>query len=227
MSSATLPAALLALLLRDLRLAVRNRSEALAPLLFLVMVTTLFPLGLGPDPKQLALIAPGVVWVAALLASMLSLNHLFSSDYLDGTLEQMTMAPYPLPALVAVKVFAHWLASGLPLVLIGPILAIALNLPAQTIGVMFLSLLIGTPILSMVGAIGVALTVGLRRGGMFLSMLVLPLFIPVLIFATAAVVSAADGMSAASNLYFLGAMLVLALTLTPYAMAAALRISLS
>lgn len=227
MSAPSLPAALWALLLRDLRLAVRNRSESLAPLLFLIMVTTLFPLGLGPDPKQLAVIAPGVVWVAALLATMLSLNHLFASDYSDGTLEQMIMAPYPLPALALVKVLAHWLASGLPLVLVAPILAIALNLPSHAIGVMFLSLLLGTPILSMVGAIGVALTVGLRRGGMFLSMLVLPLFIPVLIFATAAIVSAADGMSAASNLYFLGAMLVLAITLTPYAMATALRISLS
>jgi len=227
MNAPSLTKALSALLVRDLRLAVRNRSEALAPLLFLVMVTTLFPLGLGPDPRQLAVIAPGVVWVAALLASMLSLNHLFASDYQDGTLEQMTMAPYPLPMLVATKVLAHWLASGLPLVLVAPLLALSLNLPTKTIGVMFGSLLLGTPILSLVGAIGVALTVGLRRGGMFLSLLVLPLFIPVLIFSTAAIVSAADGLSAASNLYFLAAMLVLAITLTPYAMATALRISLS
>jgi heme exporter protein B len=219
--------ALLALFQRDLKLAVRNRSETAAPILFLLMVTTLFPLGLGPDSSQLAAIAPGVIWVGALLASMLSLNHLFSADFRDGTLEQMVMSPWPLSAVVTVKVLVHWLVSGLPLAIIAPLIGLSYNLPASALQTMLVSLLLGTPILSLIGAIGVALSVGLHRGGMFLSLLVLPLFVPVLIFATAAIVASVDGLPVASHLYLLGAMLALAVTLAPFGIASALRISLS
>lgn len=222
-----LTSALGALLRRDLKLAIRNRSESITPILFLLMVSTLFPLGLGPDAAQLAIIAPGVIWVAALLASMLSLNHLFNADFRDGTLEQMVMSPWPLPAVVTVKVLVHWIVSGLPLALIAPLIALAYHLPVRALEVMVLSLLLGTPILSLIGAIGVALTVGLRRGGMFLSLLVLPLFVPVLIFATAAIVASIDGLPVGSHLYLLGAMLALALSLAPFAISSALRISLS
>lgn len=226
-AGATLGLALGALLRRDLRLAMRRRSEVLTPVLFLVMVATLFPLGLGPDLKQLAAIAPGVIWVAALLAALLSLNQLFHADLRDGTLEQLVISRWPLPALVSIKVLAHWLVSGLPLAVVAPLLALAYNLPANAVAAMLASLLLGTPILSFIGAIGVALSVGLRRGGMFLALLVLPLFVPVLIFATAAVAAASAGIPPASHLYLLGALLALALTAAPFAIAAALRISLA
>ncbi|MEM9305378.1 MAG: heme exporter protein CcmB, partial [Pseudomonadota bacterium] len=177
-----------AVVVRDLRLGLRHRSEALTPLMFLVLVCTLFPLGLGPDPQRLAEIAPAVVWIAALLASMLSLNHLFAEDFADGSLELLLASSQPLSLLMLCKVFAHWLVSGLPITLLAPVLAYAYRMPIEGIGMLFTTLLLGTPTLSMIGAIGVALTIGLRRGGMFLALLVLPLFVPVLIFATAGVI---------------------------------------
>lgn len=214
-----------ALFRRDLQLGIRHRSEIVTPLLFLVLVCTLFPLGLGPDPARLAAIAPGVVWIAALLASLLALNQLFAEDFADGSLEQLLASPHPLPALMLCKVAAHWLLSGLPMALLAPLLALAYQLPGDGVAMLFVTLLLGTPTLSLLGAIGVALTVGLRRGGMFLSLLVLPLFVPVLIFATSGVVAVVAGLPATANLYLLAAMLVLSVTLAPFAVAAALRIS--
>ena len=220
-------AAFYTLLKRDLTLAYRHRSELANPLLFAVIVVSLFPLGISPEPKILQLIAPGVIWVVALLAAMLSLDSLFRSDFEDGSLEQMVLTAHSLPLLVLAKVFAHWLVTGLPLLLLAPFLGILLFLPQQTMLTLMITLVLGTPVLSLVGAIGVALTVGLRRGGVLLSLLVLPLYIPVLIFAAGAVNEAARGFPITGQLYFLGALLCLALTLSPFATAAALRISLS
>lgn len=216
-----------ALLRRDLLLAFRHRGELANPLLFFIIVITLFPIGISPQPKTLALIAPGVIWVAALLATLLSLDSLFRSDFEDGTLEQLVLSPHSLSLLVLAKVLAHWLVSGLPLIIISPILAYALFLPTDAYPALLLSLLLGTPILSLIGSIGVALTVGLRRGGMLLSLLILPLYIPILIFAASAVNVAADGFNFSGQLYLLSALLALAITLSPFATAAALRISLS
>jgi heme exporter protein B len=215
------------LLQRDLILAYRRRAELANPLLFFLMVVSLFPLGISPESKDLQQIAPGIIWVAALLAAMLSLDSLFRSDFEDGTLEQIALASHPLPLLVLAKVLAHWLITGLPLILLAPLLGVFLFLPPQAMLTLMATLMLGTPVLSLVGAIGVALTVGLRRGGVLLSLLVLPLYIPVLIFAAGAVNEAARGFAVAGQLYFLGALLVLALTLAPFAAAAALRISLS
>jgi heme exporter protein B len=191
-----------------------------------VMVASLFPLGVGPEPDMLRKMAAGVLWVAALLASMLSLGRLFSADYLDGTLEQMMLAPQSLSILVLGKMTAHWMVSGLPLVLMAPVLGLQFDMSAQAIGVLIIGLLLGTPILSMVGAIGAALTLGLRGGGVLLSLLVLPLCIPVLIFGTGAVEAVSSGLSIASHLSLLGALLVLALVFTPWVTAQALRISM-
>ena len=214
------------LLKRDLILAYRHRSELANPLLFFIIVVSLFPLGISPESKDLQGIAPGVIWVAALLAAMLSLDSLFRSDFEDGTLEQIALSAHSLPLLVLAKVLAHWLITGLPLILLAPFLGILLFLPDQAMFTLIVTLTLGTPILSLVGAIGVALTVGLRRGGVLLSLLVLPLYIPVLIFAADAVSEAAKGFPVGGQLYFLGALLSLALTLAPFAAAAALRISL-
>ncbi|MDX1569752.1 MAG: heme exporter protein CcmB [Xanthomonadales bacterium] len=216
-----------ALLRRDMRLGIRQRSEIVMPLMFLVLVCTLFPLGLGPDIPRLREIAPAVIWIAALLSSLLALNHLFAEDFADGSLEQLVVSEHPLPWLMMSKVLAHWLISGLPIVLLSPVLAFSYQLPADGTAMLFITLLLGTPTLSLIGAIGVALTVGLRRGGMFLALLVLPLFVPVLIFATAGVVSTVSGLPDTSHVFFLTAMLVLALTLAPFAVSAALKISLS
>jgi heme exporter protein B len=217
----------LALLKRDLLLAFRHRGELANPLLFFLVVVTLFPLGVSPEEALLRKIAPGVIWIAALLAALYSLENMFRSDFDDGSLEQMALSPYPLSLLVLAKVTAHWLVSGLPMLLLAPLLGLFLVMPASAMGVLLSTLLIGTPLLSLIGSIGVALTVGLRRGGILLTLLVLPLYIPVLIFATNAVSAAAAGMPVTGQLYFLAAMLVLALTLVPLATAAALRISLS
>jgi len=217
----------LALLKRDLLLAFRHRGELANPLLFFLIVVTLYPLGVSPEEALLRKIAPGVIWIAALLAALYSLENMFRSDFDDGSLEQMALSPYPLSLLVVAKVLAHWLVSGLPMLLLAPVLALFLSMPGPALAVLELTLLIGTPLLSLIGSIGVALTVGLRRGGILLTLLVLPLYIPVLIFATNAVSAAAAGMPVAGQLYFLAAMLVLALTLAPLATAAALRISLS
>lgn len=215
------------LLKRDLILSYRHRSELANSLLFFVIVVSLFPFGISPDAKDLQHIAPGVIWVAALLAAMLSLDGLFRSDFEDGTLEQMALTTHSLPFLVLAKVLAHWLVTGLPLLLLAPLLGVLLFLPNTAMLTLVITLALGTPVLSLVGAIGVALTVGLRRGGVLLSLLVLPLYIPVLIFAANAVNGASSGLPVTGQLYFLGALLSLSLTLAPFATAAALRISLS
>jgi len=223
----SIASAFLALLRRDLVIAFRRRSEMVNPLLFFVLVTSLFPLGVGSQPKLLALMAPGVVWVAALLAALLSLDTIFRSDFEDGTLEQLLLSAQPVSVLVIAKVLAHWLITGLPLLLMAPLLGTFLGLPSQAIGTLVLSLLFGTPALSLIGAIGVALTVGLRKGGVILSLLVLPLYVPILIFGAGAVGNAAMGIDATAQMYIMAAFLIFSLTLSPIATAAALRVSLS
>jgi heme exporter protein B len=223
----SIASAFLALLRRDLVIAFRRRSEMVNPLLFFVLVTSLFPLGVGSQPKLLALMAPGVVWVAALLAALLSLDTIFRSDFEDGTLEQLLLSAQPVSVLVIAKVLAHWLITGLPLLLMAPLLGTFLGLPSQAIGTLVLSLLFGTPALSLIGAIGVALTVGLRKGGVILSLLVLPLYVPILIFGAGAVGNAAMGIDATAQMYIMAAFLIFSLTLSPVATAAALRVSLS
>ncbi len=211
---------------RDLTLALRRRSDVLTTLFFFVIVVSLFPLGVGPEPELLRSMAAGILWVAALLASMLSLGRMFSLDYLDGTLEQMLLTPEPLPVIVLAKVLAHWLVSGLPLVLMSPVLALQFDLPQTLIGTLVLSLALGTPVLSLIGAIGASLTLGLRGGGVLVSLLVLPLYIPVLIFGAGAIGAESSGLGAQSHLLLLAAFLVFAVVASPWAVAAGLRISL-
>ncbi len=211
---------------REVKIAFRSGAEVVNPLWFFLIVITLFPLGIGPEPQQLARIAPGVIWVAALLASLLALERLFRDDFLDGSLEQLLLLPAPLPVTVLGKVIAHWLITGLPLIILSPLAALLLSLDMASWRAMALTLLLGTPTLSFLGAIGTGLTVGLRRGGVLLSLLVLPLSIPVLIFATAAINAAAQGLPIGGYLAVLGAMLAVSATLSPFATAAALRISL-
>ena len=218
--------ALLATVHRDLLLAMRRKTEVLTALFFFVIVTSLFPLGIGPEPVLLRKIAPGVLWVGALLATMLGLQRMFADDHADGTLEQMVLSPTPLVLLVAGKNVAHWLVCGLPLVLLAPLLGIQFDLDAQSLGVLTLGLLLGTPVLSLVGSIGAALTLGVRGGGVLLSLLVLPLYIPTLIFGAGAVQAHASGQGATGHLSLLGALLVLALFFAPWATTAALRIAL-
>jgi heme exporter protein B len=210
---------------RDLLLAVREKSDVATALLFFVIVTTLFPLGIGAEPALLRAIAPGAIWVAALLSSLLSLGRLFAADHADGTLEQMVLGAAPLGAVAAAKTLAHWLVSGLPLVVIAPLIALQYDLPASLYGVLALSLLLGTPVLSLIGGIGAALTLGLRGGGVLLSLLVLPLYVPVLIMGAGGVEMAAAGMGAQGHLLLLAAMLVGAAAFAPWAIAAALRIA--
>ncbi|WP_414148342.1 heme exporter protein CcmB [Erwinia sp. BNK-24-b] len=210
---------------RELRVAFRSGAEIVNPLWFFLIVITLFPLGIGPEPQLLARIAPGIVWVAALLSSLLALERLFRDDFIDGSLEQLLLLPTPLPITVLGKVTAHWLVTGLPLLLLSPLAALLLSLNCASWRAMALSLLLGTPTLSLLGAIGVGLTVGLRRGGVLLSLLVLPLAVPVLIFATAAIDAAGMGLPINGQLAILGAMLVASATLAPFATAAALRVS--
>ena len=211
---------------RDLLLALRRRSDVATALLFFVIVASLFPLGIGAEPNLLRAIAPGVIWVAALLSSMLSLGRLFAADYADGTLEQIVIGAAPLSVVVAAKAFAHWLVSGLPLVVIAPVLALQYDVAASLYPVLALSLLLGTPVLSMIGAIGAALTLGLRGGGVLLSLLVLPLYVPVLIIGAGSVEMASAGLGGQGQLLLLGAMLVVAVAFAPWAIAAALRISM-
>jgi heme exporter protein B len=210
---------------RDLLLATRRLADVLTALVFFVIVVSLFPLGVGPEPNLLRTIAPGVIWVAALLASMLSLTRIFAADYADGTLEQMLLSAAPLGAIVAAKVIAHWLVTGLLVVLIAPLLALQFDLPQQLVATLTLSLLLGTPVLSMIGAIGAALTLGLRGGGALLSLLVLPLYVPVLIIGAGAVDMAAAGLDTEAHFLLLAALLVVAAAFAPWAAAAALRIS--
>jgi heme exporter protein B len=219
-------AALRCVIFRDLLLAARRSSDVLTVALFFVIVVSLFPLGIGPEPQLLRTVAPGVLWVAALLASMLALGRVFAADHADGTLEQMMLGATPLGMIVAAKVFAHWLVSGLPLVLISPVLALQFDLPRELFGVLVLSLVLGTPVLSLIGAIGAALTLGLRGAGALLSLLVLPLYVPVLIIGAGAAESAASGLGGHAQLFLLGAMLVIAGAFAPWAAAVALRVSI-
>ncbi len=227
MSTLSLTSAFGLLLRRDLTLAYRRRAELVNPLLFFILVTSLFPLGIGSDPKLIQAVGPGVIWVAALLAALLSLDSMFRSDFEDGSLEQFMLSAHPVSILVLAKVLAHWLVTGLPLILVAPLLAVLLSLPAEATGILLITLGLGTPILSLIGGVGVALTVGLRRGGVILSLLVLPLYVPVLIFAANAVETAAAGIPTTGQISCLAALLALALTLAPVATAASLRISLS
>jgi heme exporter protein B len=214
------------IVVRDLTLAWRRRADVLSTLFFFVIVVSLFPLGIGPETQLLKAIAPGVVWVAALLASMLSLGRVFENDYHDGTLEQMLLTPQPLYLVILGKIFAQWLVSEVPLVLIAPLIGLQFDLAPDTLLVLFVSLLIGTPILSLIGSIGAGLTLGLRGGGVLIALLILPLYIPVLIFGSGAVAANITGMSAQAHLLLLGAFLVVSLVFAPWATSAALRISL-
>lgn len=226
MSRPSMCEALRGVVRRDLLLAMRRRSDVAMPVVFFVIVASLFPLGVGPEPAVLRMIAPGVLWVAALLACLLSLGRVFTADYLDGVLEQMLLIPQPLAVLVVGKVFAHWVISGLPVVLLSPLLGLQFGLGGESLGVLTLSLLLGTPTLSVIGAIGAALTLGVRGSGLLVALLVLPLFIPVLIFGAGAVTSSSTGIGGEANLSLLGACFMLSLACAPWATAAALRIAL-
>jgi heme exporter protein B len=214
------------IVVRDLTLEWRRRTDIFSTLFFFVIVVSLFPLGIGPDMQLLRSVAPGVVWVAALLASMLALGRLFTNDYNDGTLEQLLISPQPVYLIVLGKVLALWLFSGIPLALIAPILGIQFGLQPNTLVVLVISLILGTPVLGLIGSIGAALTLGLRSGGVLISLLILPLYIPVLIFGAGAVDASIVGLSPQANLSLLGALLVLTLVFAPWATAAALRISM-
>lgn len=211
---------------RDLTLAMRSRGELAQALVFFIIVVSLFPLAIGPEAALLKRIAPGVVWVCALLAVLLTLPRLFLQDYQDGTLEQLALSRYPLTLLVAGKMSAHWLTTGLPLALLSPLIGLQYGLESRELMVMMTSLLLGTPILTMLGAVGAALTLGVRGGSILMALLVLPLYIPVLIFGAGAVESVMAGLDAAANLYLLAALLLFGLVLTPIAVAAAVKISL-
>ncbi|WP_297928811.1 heme exporter protein CcmB [uncultured Aggregatibacter sp.] len=211
---------------RELQIAMRKQAEILNPLWFFLIVITLFPLVIGPDPELLSRIAPGVAWVAALLSALLSFERLFRDDYIDGSLEQLMLTSQPLVLTALAKVLAHWLLTGLPLILLSPIAALLLSLEKSIWWALVLTLLLGTPVLSCLGAIGVALTVGLRKGGVLLSLLVVPLFIPVLIFSASVLDAAGLSLPYNGQLAILGAILAGVMTLSPFAIAAALRISL-
>ena len=215
-----------ALVQRDLRLAMRRKSEVLTALFFFVVVASLFPLGIGPELGTLRKIAPGILWVGALLASLLSLGRLFAADFQDGTLEQMALSSTPLPVLVGAKILAHWLLSGLPLALLAPVLAVQFDLDGGAMAALVLTLLVGTPLLSVIGALGAALTLGVRGGEVLLSLLVLPLYIPALVFGAGAVEAQVSGIGYAAHVSILAAMLVLAAFFGPWMCAAALRIAL-
>ncbi|MFT5940282.1 MAG: heme exporter protein B, partial [Paraglaciecola sp.] len=218
-------ATLLAVLQRDLALAYRKRAEMLQPMMFFMLVISLFPLGIGPGPQILQKVGPGVIWVAAILSSLLGMERLFKEDFQDGSLEQMILSATPLPLVALVKVFAHWLTTIVPLVILSPLLALFLNLTEAMYWALLLTLLLGTPLLSLVGAIAVALTVGLNRGGVLLALLLLPVFIPLLIFATSAVDAAALQLPYTAQLAMIGAMFLLSLAMAPFAIAYALRVS--
>jgi heme exporter protein B len=215
-----------ALLRRDLLLAFRRRAEMMQPLIFLLVVVSLFPLGVGPSPGLLASIAPGVIWIAALLATVLSLETLFRADFEDGTLEQFAISGHPLTSIALAKILVHWLIAGLPIVLLSPLLALWMNLPLEGLLVLMATLILGTPVLSLIGAIAGALTVSLKRGGQLLSLLVFPLYVPLLIIAANAVSSAVAGLPYNGQLGLMFAGLIAALSLAPFATAAALKLSL-
>ena len=211
------------IVLRDLRLALRQGLDAFIVLMFFVITVTLFPLGVGSEPNLLARMGPGVIWVAALLSTMLSLDRLFQHDYEDGSLELLLLSPVPLELLVLAKVAAHWLLTGLPLIIVTPLLAVFMNMPVEGYGVLLLSMLLGTPVSSFIGAVGGALTLGARRGGVLVSLLILPLYIPLLIFGVSAIDAAIGGLSVRPHLLILGAMLVAAIPLATWAASASLR----
>ena len=211
---------------RDLRLAFRRGGDATSVVVFFVLTITLFPFGIGPEPAVLARVAPGVIWVGALLAAMLSLDRLFRADHDDGSLELLALASLPLEVVVMAKCLAHWLTTGLLLVIAAPLLAVLLNMAAEGFAALLAAMLLGTPLLSLLGAIGAALTVSLRRGGVLISLLVLPLYIPVLIFGVGAIDAAVYGLDVKPHLMVLGGLLLAALPLAPWASAAALRLSL-
>ena len=214
---------LFAIVRRELRLALRQGSDSIMVLTFFVLAVVLFPFGVGPELNILERIAPGVIWVNALLAAMLSLDRLFQADYEDGSLELLVLAPISLEIVVFGKIIAHWLTTGLPLIIISPLLAVLLNLNNEGFAALFLSMLLGTPSLSLIGAIGASLVLGARRGGVLLSLLILPLYIPILIFGVGAIDAAAQGFSPNSHFFILAAILSLAAGLTPIATAAAIR----
>ncbi|MDA9556832.1 heme exporter protein CcmB [Vibrio sp.] len=216
-----------AIMRRELLMAYRRQADVLNPLWFFIIVITLFPLSIGPEPQLLSRIAAGIVWVAALLSALLSLERLFRDDFQDGSLEQLMLMPLPLSVVVIAKIIAHWVLTGLPLIIISPLLALLLSLNWDVWLAVVLTLLIGTPTLSFIGGIGVALTVGLQKGGVLLSLLILPLYIPVLIFATSAIDTASLGLPYTGQLAILAAMLTGSITLTPIAISAALRISVN
>jgi heme exporter protein B len=217
---------MLAVLKREIALGLRQKGEVLTPLMFFMVIASLFPLGVGAESKLLLRMAPGVLWVSALLAAMLSLQRMFATDYADGSLEQMALSPTPLGLLVLSKAIAHFLLSGLPLVLMAPVLGLQFGLDSRALGILMVSLLLGTPSLSLIGSIGAALTLGVRGAGVLLSLLILPLYIPILIFGAGAVEADAAGLGIGGHLSLLAAMLVLSLFFSPLATAAALRISL-
>ena len=226
MSAPSLFDSVIAVIARDLKIALRRRADVMTSLIFFVIVVSLFPLGVGADPVLLRTLGPGVVWVAALLACMLALARLFANDYADGTLEQMVLAPQPLIVLVLGKTAAHWLTTGLPLVIVAPLLGVQFNLDADALLILIASLLLGTPTLSLIGGIGAALTLGLRGGGALLALLVLPLYIPVLIFGAGAVEATAAALGAGGHLSLLAALLLGSLVFAPWATALALRIAI-
>ncbi len=223
---AGLASAFLVMVTRDLRLAFRRWGQIANPLFFFVIVTTLFPLGISPEMSLLRDIGAGVVWVAALLSSLLALDNLFRSDMEDGSMEQLVLSPQPLALVLLAKTMTHWLVSGLPLVLVAPVVAMSLNIPRDALGTLMLALALGTPTLSLIGAVGAALTVGLQRSGALLALLVLPLFVPVLILGARATDMAVVGEDPGGILYLLAAMLMASVSLTPFATSAAIRISL-
>lgn len=218
--------AFVAVFARDVLQAWRRRADWLTTLFFFVIVVSLFPLGVGPEPTLLKTMAPGIVWVAALLAAMLSLPRVFATDFADGTLEQLVLTPQPLPFLVLAKVLAHWLLSGVPLAVIAPLLGLQFGLDGEPVVVLFVALMLGTPCLSLIGAVGAALTLGVRGSGVLIALLVLPLYVPVLIFGAGAVEGTVAGTGAAGHLSLLAAGLLIAIVLVPWAIAAALRIAL-
>ena len=211
---------------RDLVLAMRRKTEVITAVFFFVVVAALFPLGIGPEINTLRLVAPGILWVGALLASMLSLGRLFAADFADGTLEQMALSPNSLSVLVAAKILAHWLLSGLPLVLLAPVLGLQFDLTEEALWTLTIGLLLGTPILSLIGAVGAALTLGVRGGDVLLSLLILPLYVPALIFGAGAVQAEMSGLGAAAHLSILAAMALVAAVFSPWVSAASLRIAL-
>jgi heme exporter protein B len=218
--------ALFSMVKRDLLLVMRRKSEVLTALFFFVVVTSLFPLGIGADAVLLRKIAPGIIWVAALLSTLLGLQRMFAADYADGALEQLALSPQPMILLIAGKIIAHWIVCGLPLVLLAPVIGLQFDLDSSSLYVLMASLFLGTPVLSLLGSIGAALTLGVRGGSVLMSLLILPLYIPVLIFGAGAVYASSVGLDTSGHFSLLGALLILALAFVPWVSAAAVKIAI-